>query len=49
MACFSREFVVAEHTSRHEELQRVTVLNRADESNLREPCAEEKSLEGKSA
>ena len=49
MACLTRELLVAEHTSRHEELQRVTVLNRADESNLREPCAEEKSLEGKSA
>ena len=49
VACLTGEFLVTEHPSRHKEFQRVTILNRTGESNLRKPCAEEKSMEGKSA
>ena len=49
VSCLARQLLVAEHSSRHEEFQRVTVLNRAGKSNLREPCAKEESLEDKGA
>ena len=49
VTCLTRQLLVAEHSSRRKEFQRITVLNRAGKSNLREPCAKEKSLEDKGA